>query len=225
MSGQTFSGLVKTVELHRGVLVVGISGLSGSGKSTLAKKLAARFPDRSCVLNVDDFCTVPTRHRKSYLQAAIAAQDIKRLEYLAEPDNPAENPYASPLSWYDWTAAAEVIERLRAGHSTERIGAWNQSTGECDRIVSYAPPETLNALYLVDCIYLFEPPLDRQIDFHVMIDVDPAAAALREDGRDSHRSDSMYLYYKKIVSRIYCRPYLEKYRHRMNVVLQEVPQE
>jgi uridine kinase len=201
------------------VFAIGICGLSWSGKSTMANKLSACFPEQAAVINVDDFCTVPTKIRKSFLESALSAGDIEQLAYLAKHARSDDNPYADPISWYDWEAAADVIKKLRNRESVDRSNAWNQLTGECDKTIIYRPPALRNAVYFVDCIYLFEQPLSNQIDYMVLIDLDPAQAANREALRDRHRSDTTYLNYKKIVSELYCAPYLKKHRHQMDFIL------
>jgi uridine kinase len=200
-------------------IVVGICGLSGSGKTTLANTLAERFPDRAIVVSLDDFCVVPTPERKRYLDQALKEGNRERLAYLAAPTDRKDNPYADPVSWYDWRAAAETIMALRAGKIIERDTAWNQTTGLCDKHIVYEPPAMNGSIYIVECIYLFEPPLASQIDISIMIDADPEAAAFNERKRDEHRSEDSYLEYKKVISEQYCIPYLEKHKSRMTTIV------
>lgn len=195
--------------------IIGVCGLPGSGKTTLSQHLATCF-DNATVVNSDNFCVLPTKVRKSFLSQALEAGDEARLRYLACPTHPSDNPYANPISWYDWQALAECLEKLKKGQSVTRPNAWNQQTGECDKTTLYQP---FTSICIVDTIYLFEPALSGLIDYKVMIELEPELATSRERQRDAHRSDFQYLTYKKIVTEFYCQPYLEKYRKDMDFVM------
>lgn len=203
---------------HKGG-VIGVCGLPGAGKSTLVKKLSDVFFGRALAINIDDFCVVETPARKSFLQEALNAEDRNRLRYLASPETFEDNPYANPVSWYDWNAAASVIQKLKHGQSALRHDAWNQKTGLCDRTVAYEPPNVENPLLIVDCVYLFEAPLSQEIDTFVLIEESPEVSHQREKLRDAHRNDPIYAEYKKYVTDLYCVPYLSKYKNNMDFVV------
>lgn len=198
--------------------VIGICGLPGSGKSTLAKKLSNVFEGRSLALPLDDFCIAATPVRKSFLKKALEQKDKVRLTALARPVNADENPYANPVSWYDWAAAGDALQHLRAGIPITRENAWNQATGLCDKTATY-PSKGALGIYFVDCVYLFETPLREQIDRFVLIEMSPDKSFEREKLRDAHRNDPVYADYKRMVTDFYCVPYLARYRADMDFIV------
>lgn len=199
--------------------VIGVCGLPGAGKSTLVKRLSDIFDGRALAINLDDFCIAETPVRKGYLNDALKTQDMGRLRSLAKPANPQDNPYADPVSWYDWNAAADMLQNLKSGQAVLRRNAWNQKTGLCDTDITYAPPKTVHPLFLVDCVYLFESPLRQKIDTFVMIEETQEVSHGRETARDAHRNDPLYAQYKKIVTEFYCVPYLAMRRQEMNFIV------
>ncbi len=197
--------------------VVAIGGLSGSGKTTLARRLTQRFAPRAVHVSEDDFCVASTDLRKSYLQDALRNHDLARLRELAAPLRREDNPYANPLSWYDWAALSACLRALKRDESVERKDCWNQTTGANDRVVRYAPLQTVPALVFIDSNY----PLQYrdQVDFLVVLDLAPQQASERQRQRDAHRSDPSYLAYKEIVDELYCRPYFASVRAQADWVL------
>ncbi len=199
--------------------VIGVCGLPGSGKSTLVARLSKAFPSRSLSINLDDFCIAPTPVRKWYLSAALEKEDRDALRALAQPEDSKLNPYADPLTWYDWQQASLTLRRLKEGKAVVRENAWDQTTGLCNKTVQYSPPSGKNPIYIVDCVYLFENVLRPEIDVHVEIDMTAEESFRREKARDSHRNSESYAAYKKMVTDIYCVPYLKKYRDKMDFIV------
>lgn len=198
--------------------VIALCGLPGSGKSTLADKLANYFLPRALRVSEDDFCVVPTERRKKYLATALAENNMEKLRALAVPTRTADNPYANPLTWYDWQEFGRCLQQLKSGIAFDRAGCWNQQTGACDRHVHYVPPSRESCLYFVDTNYPFE--VENWIDMIVLVDASKQLAAKGQAQRDSHRSDTAYLAYKQIVGELYCAPYTEKVRGRADFVIQ-----
>ncbi len=199
--------------------VIGVCGLPGSGKSTLVNRLSDIFGERALAINLDDFCIAETPVRKAVLHDALETGDRARLRYLAKPNDPKDNPYANPVTWYDWHAAAETLQKLKQGQAVNRKGAWNQKTGLCDKDMAYESPKAAHPLFLVDCVYLFEAPLRQEIDTFILIEETPEVSHHRETSRDAHRNDPIYAEYKKYVTELYCVPYLAARRQEMHFVV------
>lgn len=199
------------------ICVVAISGMPGAGKTTLACKLKAYFGDTALHLSEDDFLAVPTVQRKAYLQAALEQGDEARLRRLVAPEDPKLNPYADPLSWYDWPALRACLATLKRGQSYERFGAWDQETGRCDRHVVYGPLSLYPAFVFIDSNY----PLEYEAcwDRLVYLALDPFHAEARQKKRDGHRSDAAYLAYKNLVDSYYTRPYQDRVRAKAHDTL------
>lgn len=196
---------------------IAVSGLPGSGKTTLVEKLTAYFSERALRVSEDDFCTVPTKTRKGYLIKALDERDLKRLRYLASPEKASDNPYANPLSWYDWNDFQKCLQTLKRGKPFEKQGGWNQKTGECDRLVQLTPPPHHSPLYFIDTNYPFE--VGTYIDLFVFVEASLELAAKGQAARDSHRSNEIYLTYKQMLDTLYCVPYSEKVRRRADFVI------
>jgi len=203
--------------------VVAISGLPGSGKTTLAGKLTQQFAQRAIQVSEDDFCLASTPERKKFLQQALETNDMQRLQYLAAPTNAADNPFANPLSWYDWSAISQCLKTLKSGRLFIRHNGWDQQTGLCNREIRYTPIPNQPLLCFIDSNY----PLEYRdlIDAIVVIDVSPELAAQRQASRDAHRSDKTYLAYKNIIDEFYCQPYLQRVRSQAYFLLQPQGQE
>lgn len=198
--------------------VVALCGLPGAGKTTLAEKLAVRFAGRALRVSEDDFCCVPTAQRKSFLLKALAENDLDALRALAKPANPKDNPYANPLSWYDWAALRTCLKTLKAGKPFERSNGWDQKTGRCDRPVLYTQPKNPPPLLLFDTNYPLE--CKELVDVIVLLDADRNLAETRQMHRDSHRSEETYFAYKKIIDEYYCLPYTEKIRFVADMIIE-----
>ncbi len=108
---------------------------------------------------------------------------------------------------------------IKQGEAVVRENAWDQATGLCDKTVQYSPPADKNPLYFVDCVYLFENTLRPEIDVFVEIAMAAEESFKREKDRDSHRNSESYAGYKKMVTDIYCVPYLAKYHDKMDFVV------
>lgn len=197
--------------------VICISGLSGSGKTTLAKRLTSIFAPRAVQVSEDDFVIASTKERKAFLTDALAINDMSRLRYLANPSDKKDNPFANPLSWYDWTLLRACLVALTSGQGFSKQGGWDQKTGECDRYIQYFPPKDAGVLCLVDSNYPLE--FREHIDILVMLEVSPKIAQERQAMRDQHRSDHAYLAYKKMVDEIYCMPYMERVKEQANYII------
>lgn len=196
--------------------VVAISGLPGAGKTTLARQGAAFFGARAVHVSEDDFLAVPTARRKSFLQKALDAGDLQALQALVRPDDPAENPYADPESWYDGPALRACLSSLKKGQRYEREGAWDQQTGLCNRRVVYQPPAG-DGFILIDANFplAYQACLDRLVYLSVTAD----SALQRQAARDSHRSEALYLAYKDMIDISYTRPYQILVRgHAQNIL-------
>ncbi len=200
---------------------IGICGLSGSGKTTLAQKLCNTFPERSLAINLDDFCIATTRKRKSYLNKALSQENINQLTYLANPSRKEDNPFANPVSWYDWQAIANTLSDLKQDKKVIRHNTWNQATGECDLTITYKPPKHEYPLYFIDCIYLYEPEITSYLDKVVLLNTSKKEAYARKTKRDQHRNNGLYIDYKKLTTELYCIPYLNKYKNQMDYIIKE----
>jgi uridine kinase len=199
--------------------VIGICGLPGSGKTTLARELERYFLERALVIGIDDFCEVPTLRRKSYLKDALDTKNKEKLKYLTNPEKISENPYANPLSWYDWNAIEETLSQLRLGKTVMRKNCWDQQTGACDQDKIYQPKNHPHSIIIIEGIYLFENNLPHQIDVTAMLQLPEDLAEQQERTRDQHRNDALYLYYKALINKLYCVPYLEKYKENMDYII------
>lgn len=217
---QTYSALLDTIAAlqERRIYIVCLCGRPGSGKTTLARQLVQAFSAKSLHISEDDFCHVPTAKRKSYLEQALKSGDLARLQALTDPTDAADNPYANPLSWYDWPGLRRCLETLRAGKKYERHNAWDQKTGACDRHVVYVPGDQRPYFCFLDANY----PLDYRalIDLLVWIDVSPEEAHRRSIARDSHRSDPAYFAYKAMNAEKYGHPYAAQVQQQADFLLQ-----
>lgn len=197
--------------------VIGVTGLSGSGKTTLAKYLLNIFQEFSVHVSEDYFCVISTSVRKSFLCNALENQDFNRLRYLAKPIEISDNPYANPISWYDWQSLILCLNTLKEGGSYKMDTAWNQKTGELDTKIFISTKGIINPIIIVDTNY----PLQyrNKIDLLVYLDIDPNLASSRQKSRDSHRSDNVYFAYKKMVENIYCIPYARRSKISSDIII------
>ena len=66
---------------------------------------------------------------------------------------------------------------------------------------------------------MFENNLPHQIDVTAMLQLPEDLAEQQERTRDQHRNDALYLYYKALINKLYCVPYLEKYKENMDYII------
>jgi uridine kinase len=200
-------------------ITVVISGLPASGKTTLAEELANSFGANAVRVSEDDFGNVPSEVRKEYLREAINAGHMDRLVYLADPLDPRDNPYAPPISRYDWIDLRKCLHELVAGRSYRRDNCWNQKNGKLDKSTTYVAPPRPRGVIFIDsnCPLQFRD----QIDLLVLIEIDPSIAAARRAERDAFRTDPGYRAYKQMVDRLHYQPYVGRIREQANFIIQQ----